>query len=197
MNTKKNLFWFLIIAAIIIGGYYYLTVSKKTEKKEETVKQEEISKRDLVAKDLASKYQAVSAGEEELTYTLQAQERFVTGKPTLFTGAYVDDIFNRDGKIFVRFSSAWFSKNNYMLELECSREIVDKILGQKGANDFLDFDGEYIVVANIEEVTKPAFALDGSALSEDEVEIDIEPSELFIAKGICVDVSYISNDREL
>ena len=32
-------------------------------------------------------------------------------------------------------------------------------------------------------------------LSEDEVEIDVAGSELFIAKGICVDVIYINNDE--
>lgn len=186
----KKIAWFLIIVALIIGGYYLLFVNKRME-----TKQEEISKGDIIAKELSNKYQAITGGEEELTYTLQAQERFITGKPILFTNAYVDDMFNRDGKTFIRFSSSWFSHNDYVLELECNKEIVDKILGQKGGNNFYDFDGEYAVVANIQEVTKPVFALKGSALSEDEVEIDIESSRLFIAKGVCVDAAYINDEK--
>ncbi len=191
---KNKVFIGMIIAVFIIGGYYLLFMNKQTDKKEEA-KQEEISKGDIITKDLANKYQAVISDEEELTYTLQAQERFITGKPTLFTSAYVDDVFNRDGKTFIRFSPSWFSHNNYVLELECNKDIVDKVLAQKGGNDFFDFDGEYAVVANIQEITKPVFALKGSALSEDEVEIDIASSKLFIVKGVCVDVAYINDEK--
>ena len=194
MENKKKIIWFLIIGVVVVGGYYLLFANKQTGK-EEVAKQEEISKGDIIAKELANKYQAITGGAEELTYTLQAQERFITGKPVLFTGAYVDDVFNRGGKTFIRFSSSWFSHNDYVLELECNREIVDKILAQKGGNNFYDFDGEYVVVANIQEVTKPIFALKGSALSEEEVEIDIESSRLFTAKGVCIDVAYINDNK--
>lgn len=192
MEIDKKTIWFLLIGAVVVGGYYLLFVNKQTDKKE-GAKQEEISKGDIIAKELANKYQAITGGEEELTYTLQAQERFITGKPILFTNAYIDDVFNRDGKTFIRFSSSWFYHNNYVLELECNKDIVDRVLAQKGGNDFFDFDGEYAVVANIQEITKPVFALKGSALSEDEVEIDIAGSKLFIARGVCVDVAYINN----
>jgi hypothetical protein len=194
MDKNTKVIFFLIIVAIIVSGYYFFFLNKQTDKNE-GIKQEEISKSDLIAKDLVSKYQAITGEGEELTYTLQAQERFITGKPVLFTGAYVDDIFNREGKIFIRFSSSWFSNNDYVLELECNREIVDKILSQKGGNDFYDFDGEYMVVATIQEVAKPLFALKGSALSEDEVELDIESSRSFIAKGACVDIAYIGAEK--
>ncbi|MCK4891362.1 MAG: hypothetical protein KAS78_01710, partial [Candidatus Pacebacteria bacterium] len=82
--------------------------------KEETIKQGEISKEDIIIKDLANKYQAIIGGEEEMIYTIQAQERFIVDKPVLFTGAYVDDIFNCDGKTFIRFSSSWFSHGVYV-----------------------------------------------------------------------------------
>lgn len=193
MENKKIIIWFLIIGAVV-GGYYLLFANKQVGK-EEVAKQVKISKGDIIAKELANKYQAITSETEELTYTLQAQERFITGKSVLFTGAYIDDVFNRGGKTFIRFSSSWFSHNDYVLELECNREIVDKILAQKGRNNFYDLDGEYVVVANIQEVTKPVFALKGSALSEEEVEIDIEASRLFIAKGVCIDVAYIKDNK--
>jgi hypothetical protein len=196
MENKQKFIWFLIFLIIIlVVGYRLWSVNKQTQE-EGVSRQEEISKRDIIATNLASKYQATTAGEEDLTYTLQAQERFITGKPILFTNAYVDDVFNRDGKTFIRFWSSWFSHKNYVLEVECSKDIVDKVLAQKGGNDSYGLDGEYAVVANIQEVTKPVFALEGSVISEDDpVEINMQPSDLFIAKGVCVDVAYISNGK--
>jgi hypothetical protein len=189
IRNKNKIIWFIIIGLIIIVSYYF-NRSIKEEKSE--IKPEEISKEDLIIKDFIDKYQ-VTTSSEELIYTLQAQEKFITGKPTLFTNAYIDDIFNRDGRIFVRFSSGWFSNNYYILELECNKEIVDKILSQKGGDNWYDLDGDYAVVANILEVIKPVFALKGSTISEGEVEINIEPSEEFIVKGVCIDVSFIDN----
>jgi len=194
MENKKKIIWFLIIVALVAGGYYLLFVNKQADKKEET-KQEEISKSDLITKELADKYQAITDWEENLTYTIQVQERLITGKPILFRG-YVDDIFRRDGKTFIRFSSSFLSPVDYVLELECDQEVVDKLLAQKSEEKiFLKFFDEYAVVANIQEITKPVFALEGSALSEDEVEINIESSNLFTGKGICVDIAYIGDDE--
>jgi len=196
MENKKKIIWFLIIVALVAGGYYLLFINKEAGKKEEA-KQEEISKSDLIIKELANKYQAITDWEENLTYTIQAQERLITEKPVLFRG-YVDDVFNRDGKTFIRFSSSFFSFSSvdYVLELECNKEILDKIFSeQQNKNDFLMFFDEYAVIANIQEVSKPVFAIKGSALSEDEVEIDIESSDLFTAKGICLDVVYIGDNE--
>lgn len=194
MANKEKIIWFLVIGVIVISGYYLFFVKNQTKKEGEATKQEEISKGDLIIKELADKYQARTNWEENLTYTLQAQERLITGKPVLFRG-YIDDIFNRNGKTFIRLSSSFFSSADYVFELECSEQILDEILSkpQDGENYFKLFD-EYAVVADIREVTKPVFALKGSALSEDEVEINIESSELFIASGTCIDISYIDND---
>ena len=195
MTANKKIITFLIITAIITGGYYFFFSNKNTEESTQTTKQEKVSKAYIIAKELADTYQATIGWEENLNYTLQAQERLITGKPTLFTG-YVDDIFKLDGKNFIRFSSSFLSSADYVLELECAQQVVDKIFAQKpDSKDFLKFFDEYAIVANIQEITKPVFALEGSAFSEDEVEINIESSNLFTAKGTCVDVAYIGDDE--
>ena len=192
---KKKIILSLVIIILIIGSYYLLFVNNRTEKKEETTKQEEISKSDLIIKELTNKYQVTTSWEENLTYTLQAQERLITNKPILFRGN-VDDVFSRDGKTFILFSSSYMSSADYVLELECNKQIVDKIFAEKENNkDYLGFFDEYILIANIQEVSKPALALKGSVLSEDNVEINIESSKLFTAKGYCVDIAYIGNDE--
>lgn len=164
----------------------------------QATEQEEVSKGDVIVSELAAKYLATTGWEENLTYTLQAQERLITDKPTLFRG-FVDDIFHRNGKTFVRFSSSIRSRVYYVLEVECSRSIVDMILTHVEIDrSYLKFLDEYAVVANIQEVSKPVFALEGSALSggpdePDEFVIDIEPSDLFTARGTCIDIAYIGN----
>ena len=192
-KIKKSLISLLIIAALIAGGYYLLFVDKQADKKE-GAKKEGASKSDLTIKELADKYQSIIGWEENLAYTLQAQERLITEKPILFSG-YVDDVFNRDGKTFVRFSSSFLSPINYVLELECNREILDKIFSkQESGEDGFGFFNEYAMIANIQKVSKPVFALKGSVLSGEDVEINIESSGLFTAKGICIDVAYIGDN---
>lgn len=195
MENSKKVITLLVVAAVIVGGYYLFFSNRNADENQQLTKQEKISKGDIVAKELADKYQAVTGWEENLSYTLHAQERLITGKPTLFRG-YVDDVFRRNGKTFIKFSSSFLSPVDYILELECSQQVVEKLFSQKpdDKTSFKFFD-EYAVVANIQEITKPVFALEGSALSEDEVEINIESSNLFTAKGACVDIAYIGDDE--
>lgn len=195
MENGKKVITFLIVAAIIGGGYYLFFSNRKADENQQPTKQEKVSKGDIIAKELADKYQATTGWEENLSYTLQAQEKLITGRPTLFRG-YVDDVFRRDDKNFLRFSSYFLSSVDYVLELECDQQVVDKIFAQKpDSENFLKFFNEYVVVANIQKITKPVFALEGSALSEDEVEINIESSNLFTAKGTCIDIVYIGDDE--
>jgi hypothetical protein len=156
---------------------------------------EQVSKADSVTKELADKYQATTGWEENLNYTLQAQERLMTGKPILFR-CVVDDVFKRDGKTFIRFVSPLFSKVDYVLELECSQQIIDKFFSQEQEPDsktYLKGVDEYAVVATIQEVSRPVSVLKGHVYSEEEVEIDIGTSSLFTAKGTCLDIVYIGH----
>jgi hypothetical protein len=158
-----------------------------------TPQQEQVSKSDTLAKELADKYQATTGWDENLDYTLQAQERLVTGKPILFRGT-VDDVFKRDGKTFIRFASSYYSQVDYVLELECSQQVIDKLFSKESdGSAYLKRFDEYAIVATIQEVSRPVFALKGYAYSVEEVEIDIEASSLFIAKGTCVDIVYIDD----
>jgi hypothetical protein len=154
--------------------------------------QAQVSKGDTTAKELADKYQATTGWEENLDYTLQAQERLITGKPILFR-CIVDDVFKRDGKTFIRFASSYLSEVDYVLELECSQQVIDKFFSQESDNRPYDWFGEYAVVANIQEVSRPVSVLKGHVYSGEEVEIDIGTSSLFTAKGTCLDIVYIGD----
>jgi len=159
---------------------------------------QQVSKGDTIAKELADKYQATTVWEENLDYTLQVQERLITGKPILFR-CIVDDVFKHDGKTFIRFASLYLSDVDYVLELECSQQVIDKVFSQEpDSRTYLKRFEEYAVVANIQEVSRPVFALKswviaGDVENDEYVDINIEPSSLFIAKGTCVDIVYIGD----
>ena len=127
MENSKKIITFLVVAAIIGGGYYFFFSDRNTEDNPQTTKQEKVSKSDVIAKELGDRYQATTGWEENLNYTLQAQERLITGKPALFRG-YVDDIFKRDGKNFIRFSSSFLSSVEYVLELNVASRLWTKFL---------------------------------------------------------------------
>lgn len=186
MNNKTAL-WLLIIIAIVGGGYYFFLTNKQADKIE-VVKEVKISKGDLITKELANKYQALTDWEkdEDLVYTLKLEERLIIDKPILFRGE-LDDIFGHDGKIFVRFDTYSFGSVRF-LELECDKQIVDKIITQEPFSEFA-------IVAKVQNISKPAFEIMGSVLSEEEVEIDIDSSDSYIAKGVCVDVAYIPQEK--
>lgn len=193
-NNKKIIICFMIIV-IISGGYYFITSNRNVMQDQQLVKQEKVSQSDIIVKKLADKYQAITGWEENLSYTLQAQDRLITDKPALFKG-YVDDIFRQGDKNIIRFFSSFLGPVDYILELECDQRIIEKILAQQSGNQAsFNFFNAYAIIANIQEIKKPVFALEGSTLFENEVEINIESSNLFIAKGVCIDIAYIGDDN--
>ena len=150
---------------------------------------------EVIVNQLAAEYRAITGWEEDFTYTFEVQERLTTGQPTLFRGR-VDDVFNRDGKTIIRFSHSLFY--SFVFELECSRSILETVLARTSDDPIDRIFGEYAVVADIQEVSKAVVALEPSAYSsgsgEDailDLEISIEPSELFIVRGTCIDIVYV------
>lgn len=192
MENYKKYIAYLIIIAAIIGGYFFFT-NRQAQEAQKNTKQKEVSKSEIFTQEFAAKYAATTNWEENLSYTRQAQERLITGKPILFKGQ-VDDIFNREGKTFLRLSSTFPSSVDYVLELECNQQIIDKYLQQQGNQDSLPLFNDYLVVATIQNVTKPTFSLKGSALSEEDVEISIRESDLFTMKGTCLDIARVEDE---
>lgn len=192
MNNKW-VSYLLMVAVILAGGYYYFNVYKKAKDTPSITKQEEMSKADIIAKNLADKYQATIDWEGDSKFTLQLQEHLITGKPTLFRG-YIEDILGRDDKKFIRFSASYSYENSYTLELECNQEIADRFLEQ--ARNVSYPDKGYALVANIQEVSKPTpTKMSGFVyLNEDDMGVDIESPEIFILKGVCIDIAHLEDN---
>lgn len=206
MEKNRKIILFIIVCTLLLSTYYFVHPKKQTETKLADVLSKTTANRDIAIKELSEKYQAVTGWEKNLLYTFQAQERLITARPVVFTGN-ISDIYNRDGKNFVRFNSAFLNRRdssssskdfvileiNYALELECERQILDKLVAQK-PNFIISLPNEYAVVAKIYEVKKPILTLVGLNSHELELETDNEYSKMFIAKGTCIDITRIDSD---
>jgi hypothetical protein len=194
IKTKQILIALAALAALGIG-YYYFFIVKNSERSPSVTQQEETSVNDLTIKKLADAYQATIDWEKNSKFTIQLQENLVTEKSLLFNEAYLEDIFRGNDKNIVSFSIPYFYKNSYILELECSQEIVGKILKDQDTQDFYPYDG-YAVVAKIQEISRQSpIEMSGSVyLNEDDLSIDVESSDTFTLKGNCIDVEYLESD---
>ena len=81
-------------------------------------------------------------------------------------------------------------------ELECSEEQTKKVLEVP-----IDSPGDrYAVIATITDIRRPKFSVRAFGVGENEAEIEVEPSDIFIARGKCLDLVYIGGgltDKEL
>ncbi len=193
MENKGSIIWWVIILAVLAAIVYFNFFDKDSKEQDSSeAVTEEVSEGSLIADSLAEKYGATVIGRESLSFTIQAQDQLLSGKPVVFD-AYLDDVYRRDDKTYVRFQS--YDETDYILELECDPQMVeDKVLSQTDTTDDWLFwlYNEYVVVANITEVSKPVIALNAVAgYDEGDAEIEVETSSVFSAKGTCVDMEHV------
>jgi len=215
MNRKiKIVIVLLIIGAVMYFGHQHLKEEGPEEVEE--VQQKE-SQREIAIEKMAEKYNALVDWNRNICYTIQLQDLLVnSNKPVLFTGT-VDDIFEKNNQYYIRFITggiwSWeFSETKVYFVLKCDTNKVLEIMKEidKKSEDDLspppiclwEF-GEYIVVAKIENVTKPIFQINatrptlqisGYEIESEEVELEYEPSDTFVATGTCIDFVYIGEE---
>ena len=204
MNEEiKKTFIFLLVIGVIIGiGYFgYQYYKKETPKEVDKTEKTELQK-ERVIRELAEKYDALTNWNKDIHYTIQLQDLLVNSdRPVLFTGS-IDDIFRRHDQYYIRFRTGGWEQWIWGLESEFSATQVYFILkcdsnkALEVINKRAKFDN-YVVVAKIENVTKPTLQISGySGIESEEVELEYEPSNTFIATGICVDFVSIEEDED-
>lgn len=201
MKAKK--YWILVatvVVGIILNGCDSDTPKKTTQQAKEDETPEEVKK-------LCSQYDAVTDWEEYLskkaygqhTYTIEVEDALIRsdGRPILFH-CVVDDIVRESDKYVVYWSagfgsSAWILSRaiftpDFRFVLDCTPSQIEKLKRQSaGTFDY------YAVIAQISEVEKIRFEVTGrSSRDEDsvyeQVSINLETSDTFIAKGKCLDL---------
>ncbi len=187
----------LIIGAVFYFGYQYY--KKETPREGEEIQKIE-SQREIVIRNLTEKYDALAGWNKDIYYTIQLQNLLVdSDKLVLFT-ADVDDIFIKDDQYYVRFITPEFwgwtaSESEVYFVLKCDLDKAIELLSNKEAEDNLFSDNYYVVIAQIESVTKPMLQITGfSGYESEEVELEYEPSSVFVATGNFIDFIYIEKE---
>ena len=187
---------FIILVVISVGGYCIWDTYKIPNTASSN--QVSIKNSDIVIKQLQEKYGAISDWEKQIRYTLDMQNALITDKPVMFR-VTIQDVYSKNGKYFIKFAHSWLDDNHlgeyqdYILDLECNSETAKEIINTKN-----DGDGDYIVVAKINSVTKPILKIQGILQTSDqdennEVELD-SSTDTFIAGGILIDMQYIKEN---
>ncbi|MEA2006253.1 MAG: hypothetical protein U9O50_08380 [Acidobacteriota bacterium] len=200
----------LIILIITLGCLVILS-SCGESKKEEKKQMEKVKRKTEIVKritEMAKIYNAVIDWEKDLrpknflrnVFTVEVQRALVreNNRPVLFI-AGVQDIEKRGDEYIVYFDrwAGYYSINLESLEanlpilfiIKCTEEQAQRILNQP--NEIL-FEN-YSVIASISDVHKMRFSLTPYSLGEHEANIEIDSSEVFIAKGNCLDLLFIGD----
>ena len=130
-------------------------------------------------------------------YSLSLQKVIsnLQGKPILFYSYLID--YSKKGQQYFLVLYDFVSKGaKIRYELECSEEQTKKVLEVP-----IDSPGDrYAVIATITDIRRPKFSVRAFGVGENEAEIEVEPSDIFIARGKCLDLVYVGGeltDKEL
>lgn len=190
LKIIKNIVLVIIIGALLAGGYYLFygkgKQEEKTRQKEKAVLEQKIS-------DFAGKYGALVDWEKDMDYdsfTSEFQDKLISTRPFLFKGK-IDDIYYKNEKTFIRVISLHITDfQGYVLELECNKDIVEKILSQISGEHFRSWK-DFAIVATINKVSKPVFEFNYLSEAEEKVLVDRNTLGMFVAEGVCIDAERV------
>jgi hypothetical protein len=192
----------IIIAVVLVVIAYWLTsvvfrychsVSQenklKTEKEKlatETRIQTEKSIAEMAKRNNAIvNWQNAFDTNELSTYTIEVQDALIKtdNRPVIFF-APVEDIVKETTKYSVHFYNPFssFSPVIYFV-LDCTPEQIGKIISHRS-----DLYENYAVIAQISEVKKVRFEVKGYAEIYEEVQLELEQSDVFVATGKCLEL---------
>ncbi len=149
----------------------------------------QVPKSELIINELTSRHNALKDWSKDISYTIQLQEKII-GKPVLYIGS-IDDIFLREGKTFIKLNSSYQEEVSYILELECDKQLVEKVRNHPTGGIFND----YAVIAQLENISKPSIKLVVNSIPGEESHyVDIDSTDLFMGNGECIDLTYIEEN---
>ena len=161
-------------------------------------------------KELCSKYNAVTdwkqrIGKKEFgehTYTIEVEDALIRtdGRPILFNYGVYDIVRESDNYLvyFSVFSTIkamnhaiasgldFFLSCDVHFVLDCTADQVKQIINHP--------TGCYAVIAQISEVEKVRFKLEGYSGKYEDVGVDLGTSDVFMAKGKCLDLLLVADE---
>src|SRR3989338_1883292 len=160
MNNKT----IIILIVVVMGGYWLFQSGSPSE---QPAVKEPSAPKDVIVANFLKQYPTINTTpSSSFPYTFQFEDQIIKpGKPIIFTGQ-LDDIFRKQGVLYIRFSQSWLDFDNpqqYYTLSGCEDKIHEMIKRKNGFE-------EYVVVAKIDSVEKPILKIDGSVVDENSVE---------------------------
>jgi uncharacterized protein YxeA len=180
-----------IVSSIISCG------RPKLEK--EKVETEKKMKIEQAITELVGRHNAVTGWEKNLrekymsmlmkVYSIQVEEALIRNdrRPVLFF-ASIEDVARQDDKYFAHFHNWRSIGPDIHFVLECNLDQVEKVTEQSA-----DYFKQYAVVALISIIQRPKFEPRAYSENGEEPEIAVESSDIFVAKGRCLDLLFIGD----
>lgn len=145
-----------------------------------------------IQSDLAGRHGAVADWEKRLEvtpYSVDVEGELVRpASQPIFFFAYVEDVARNGDKYLISLNYSGPSVTRFQFLLECKPELANQIVNQSD-RIFVEVG----IVASIVSVTKPTIQLEGRSVDGEADEVEIEPtmSQMFIAKGTCIDLALV------
>ena len=164
--------------------------SGQEEELSETAKRDALKNK--VQSDLTGRYGAVADWEKRLEvtpYSVDVEGELVRpGGQPIFFFAYVEDVARKDDKYLISLNYSGPSVARFQFLLECKPELANQIVNQSN-RIFVEVG----IVASIVSVTRPTIRLEGRSAGGEADDFEIEPtmSQMFIAKGTCIDLTLV------
>ncbi len=194
------------LALLITVGVVLQLSACQSSSKIEAPEKEDLRRERKAVVDLVAKHQAVVLDWQGIPphtdrslYSIEVKEQMLRtdSRPIVFT-AILHDIDQRDGKYIVRFlkkshfvspTSASFLKTpRIMFLLDSSAEQIQQFLHQ--STTLWD---QYAVVASISSIQKALFGVGAVPLTADDAEVVVQPAEVFIAHGRCLEAFFVGD----
>lgn len=194
LMKTKNLMVAIIILGVVIGAaVWQVSKIKLRADRKQGIKQ---AVSDMIAKHNAFDkwgeffidYEKKMFGGRRGIYTIDVEAALISNdtRPILFYG-YVVDVKKVDEKYIVIFDMTENVDINFVLR--CDAEQVVTILSQP-----TEYPGDsYAVVAAISDIKRPKFEVDAYQDGEYDPYIIVEPSDTFVANGVCVDLLFVGD----
>jgi len=202
-NIISKIVFAIIVLAVGVWGVSSIISSCRSATQKEKAETEKKVQIEQNISGMVARHNAVIGWEEIFNvedivtgqvYTLQVEDALVRkdGRPILLFGS-VSDIVRRNNEYFVHFKKGVldFSIPDIYFALKLNAEQIKKIIGQK--TEIFD---RYAIVATITSVQRPkfdvkAYSQNGEDGKSEYTEIAVEPCNIFIAKGRCLDLLFV------
>lgn len=190
-----------IISGLILVSIAYWFVSsiisdRRVEEEKQELKDEKQLQIEKSITDIVTKYNAVTDWKDknsfslsEPTYTVEVEDALVRtdDRPIKFFAA-VEDVVKEANRYSVYFHN-WIDvllSADIHFVLDCTPDQVNEIM----LNPRALFESNYVVIAKVSEIKKVKLKVTTSTENDD---FTIEPSNVFIAKGQCLDLLFVGD----